>query len=274
MQLSIKHRTSYRYAEPAQRVSQAFRLWPAPCAGQRIRDWLVEVNGRRLQATCVDGFANPAATHTTEGLLDCIRIDVSGHVDTSNRHGVLGGSVETLPPELFLYETPLTAVNDAIRALASQAADTQGDVPRLHVLCNQVRDHLDYVPEQTDSQTTAIEALANGAGVCQDHAHVLSAAARTLGFPARYVSGYLCSGDEDMPAASHAWTEIFVRDLGWVGIDAANRMSPNEHYFRIACGRDYRDAAPVRGLHHGGIEETLEVSVRIVPTPIQQQVQE
>ena len=63
--------------------------------------------------------------------------------------------------------------------------------------------------------------------------------------------------------ASHAWTEIHVPDLGWVGFDAANRMCPDERYVRVACGRDYHDAAPVRGLRHGGAAETLEVRVAI-----------
>jgi transglutaminase-like putative cysteine protease len=125
-----------------------------------------------------------------------------------------------------------------------------------------VRDRIDYLPETTTAETTAAEAFEARRGVCQDHAHVLAAAARAVGLPARYVSGYLCPLGEEA-AASHAWAELYIEDLGWVGFDAANRQCPDERYVRVACGRDYRDAAPVRGVRQGGIAETLEVDVSI-----------
>lgn len=263
MQLVIRHTTQYRYAEPALRVTQALRLWPAPSDAQRVREWRVEVDGRKLAPTATDGFGNPVATHTAEGMVTGVRIHVSGRVDTTDRQGVLGGSTEPLPPEFFLYGSSLTRLDDSIRELAAQTPDADGDIDRLHKLSKLVRDRVDYVAQQTDAETTATEALARGAGVCQDHAHLLSAAARALGYPARYVSGYLCAGVEGGDAASHAWAEIHVADIGWIGFDAANRVCPDAHYVRIACGRDYRDAAPVRGLHHGGVSETLEVNVAI-----------
>lgn len=264
MLLSIRHTTQYRYAEPALRVTQALRLWPAPCLGQRIRDWRVDVDGRRLATSTTDGFGNPVATHTADGAVPGVRIDLRGQVETEDRQGMLGKRDEWLPPAFFLYETPLTAIDDAIRGLAAEVPGTaDGDIARLHALCNHVRDRVDYIPEQTDAETSAAEALAHGSGVCQDHAHLLAATARVLGYPARYVSGYLCAGAESGEAASHAWAEIHVDDVGWVGFDAANRICPNEYYVRIACGRDYHDAAPIRGVHQGGMTETLEVSVNI-----------
>lgn len=270
MLLSIRHTTQYHYAEPALRVTQALRLWPAPCTGQRVRDWRVEVDGCRLPTSTSDGFGNPVATHTADGAVTGVRIDVRGQISTQDRHGVLGDREEWLPPEFFLYQTPLTAIDDAIRELAGQVPETaDGDITRLHALCNLVRDRVDYVPEQTDAETAAAEALAHGSGVCQDHAHLLAACARTLGYPARYVSGYLCAGAGG-DAASHAWAEIHVDDIGWVGFDAANRICPNEYYVRIASGRDYHDAAPVRGVHQGGMTETLEVSVDISEAQVSQ----
>lgn len=267
MLLSIHHATEYSYSEPALRVTQALRLWPAPCVGQRVREWRVEVDGRRLPTLTTDGFGNPVATHTADGSVSGVRIEVHGRIETEDLHGVLGEPEEWLPPKFFIYETPLTAVDDAIRELASLVPEhADGDIARLHSLCNLVRDRVDYLPEQTDAETSAAEALAHGFGVCQDHAHLLAATARVLGYPARYVSGYLCAGAEGGDAASHAWAEIHVDHIGWVGFDAANRICPNEYYVRIACGRDYHDAAPVRGVHQGGMTETLEVSVDISET--------
>ena len=159
-----------------------------------------------------------------------------------------------------------------IAELARAAIGKGSELERLHRLCKAVRDHVDYLPHLTHAETTAGEAFAAGAGVCQDHAHVLISAARSVEFPARYVSGYLFSVD-GAAAASHAWAEIFVSDLGWVGFDAANRQSPDERYVRIASGRDYRDAAPVRGVHQGGLAETLEVEVTIAERAPQTQSQ-
>lgn len=263
MRLAIRHRTLYRYAEPAVRVTQALRLWPARVDGQRGFDWRVAVNGRSLKSITTDGFANPVATHTADGAVSEIRIEVSGQVETSDLQGIVSGTIERLPTRFFLIETPLTHVDDSIRALAAEVPSAENDIARLHALCNHVRDRVDYITGQTDAETTASEALAHGAGVCQDHAHLLVSAARVMGYPARYVSGYLCAGIAGDDAASHAWAEVFVDDIGWIGFDAANRICPNEYYVRIACGRDYHDAAPVRGVHQGGKSESLEVSVSI-----------
>lgn len=268
MRLSIHHSTLYRYDEAAHRVVQALRLWPTSSVGQVIHRWQVEIDGHRLQPTCRDGFGNPAATHTVDRAIDSVRVTVNGDVETRDLNGIVGESGDLLPPAFFMSATELTATNDAIMALAHRTAESTDEsdaVARLHILSNAVRDAIDYRSDQTHSQTTASEALAAGAGVCQDHAHVLIAAARVLGFPARYVSGYLCADIGNVPAASHAWAEIYVRDLGWVGFDAANRLCPDERYLRVAVGRDYRDAAPVRGVRRGGGAETMEVLVSVAP---------
>jgi transglutaminase-like putative cysteine protease len=130
-----------------------------------------------------------------------------------------------------------------------------------------IRERVDYVVGVTSSATTAAEALAQGRGVCQDHAQVFAAAARCLGHPARYVSGYLWTeaGTSD---ANHAWAEAHVDGLGWVGFDPAN---PTEAYVRVAIGLDYLEAAPVRGVRRGVAEETLDVAVDVRHAQEQQQ---
>lgn len=262
MQLHIVHDTTYRYDQAASLIIQALRMWPAPSAGQTVKAWRVSVDGKPLKPTCNDGFGNPVATHTIDRNVESVQLSVRGEVETIERHGVHGHPQESLPPVFYLAATPLTEGNDEIIRMAAAVDEGADPIERLHRLCNSVRDHVDYLPYQTDAETTAAAAFSAGAGVCQDHAHVLIAAARSLGFPARYVSGYLCP-IADSAAASHAWTEIFVDALGWVGFDAANRQSPDERYVRIGCGRDYRDAAPVRGVRLGGLAETLEVAVSI-----------
>lgn len=264
MRLHVHHRTSYRYDEPALRLVQALRLWPHSSTAQFVRGWRVDVDGRRLPATGQDGFGNLVATHAWDQPVQQVVLEVDGIVETQDTHGVHGTGDEVLPPAFFLTATALTDVDEAIRSLARDDDRTgAGTLDRLHGLSSRIRDRVEYTPQSTHVATTAAEALAAGAGVCQDHAHLMVACARVLGIPARYVSGYLCAGDDGADAASHAWVEAWVEDLGWVGFDPANRVSPDPHYVRVAVGRDYADAAPVRGIRQGGVAETLEVLVRV-----------
>ena len=110
---------------------------------------------------------------------------------------------------------------------------------------------------------TPTPALAAGQGVCQDHAHIFCSAARLLGLPARYVSGYLMMNDRVEQDASHAWAEAFFEGLGWVGFDISNGYSPDERYIRVATGIDFREAAPINGMRMGGSGEGVLVSLRV-----------
>ena len=117
-------------------------------------------------------------------------------------------------------------------------------------------------------------ALAAGHGVCQDHAHALIAMARHRCIPARYVSGYLFADAEgESHEASHAWAELWIAGLGWVGFDAANRCCPDARYIRLGSGYDAQDAAPIRGTARGPGTETMDVVVSVVPGPAQSQSQ-
>lgn len=264
MRLHIQHETRYRYDQAPHLVVQALHLWPAPTNMQSTHEWQVRIDGRPVAPTCRDGFGNPVATHAIDRPVRAVSISVDGVVDTdAAAAGVQRDGGAGLPPPFYLSATPLTRGTPEIAHLARRCAGRGTDLERLHRLCHGVRDHVEYVPRSTDANTPAAEAFARRAGVCQDHAHILIAAAHALGFAARYVSGYLCLLDSGMPAASHAWAEVHVAGLGWIGLDAANRVSPDAHYVRIGCGRDYRDAAPVRGIQRGGAAEALEVEVRI-----------
>ena len=89
------------------------------------------------------------------------------------------------------------------------------------------------------------------------------AAARLLGYPARYVSGYLLMDGQTHQDATHAWCEIWTKGLGWVGFDVSNGISPDARYVRVATGRDYADAAPILGIRHGQGAENLHVSLQV-----------
>jgi len=132
-----------------------------------------------------------------------------------------------------------------------------------------------YEKGATQVKSTIIDALSTGAGVCQDFAHLLIAVARKRGFPARYVSGYLVPRRTAEPGASieeviggqasHAWTEIYLPDIGWVPQDPTLGKPVRLQHVRIAYGRDYGDVAPVRGVYKGHAGQRLSVDVRVRP---------
>jgi transglutaminase-like putative cysteine protease len=120
-------------------------------------------------------------------------------------------------------------------------------------------------------QDSAAAAFKSGEGVCQDHAHVYIASARALGIPARYVSGYLYTGDTK-DAASHAWVDVWLgAEIGWQSLDVTHKCPAVRTYCRLAVGRDYLDAAPVRGVRHGGGGEKMEAKVLVAESALQQQ---
>ena len=118
--------------------------------------------------------------------------------------------------------------------------------------------------DPTHAATTAAEAFALKRGVCQDLTQIFIAAARSLGIPARYVSGYFHRADGVIEQdAGHAWAEAHVPDLGWVAFDPANGISATDAHLRVAVGLDYLGAAPVRGSRYGGSDEILTIRLRV-----------
>jgi transglutaminase-like putative cysteine protease len=222
-----------------------------------VHAWRVTRNGRRDLPSLVDGLGNVVHCHTIREPHTAYTIVATGEVETADTNGIVRGAPEPLPPIFFLRTTPLTAGDPAIESFAAEAVRGSSVADRLFTLMHVVRDRLDYRTGSTDVETTAAEALARGAGVCQDHAHLFIATARCMGIPARYVSGYLWTGlDLHESEASHAWVEAFVPEIGWMSFDPSNRTCPSG-------GLDYWSAAPVRGIRQGDAPEGLEVAVQV-----------
>jgi transglutaminase-like putative cysteine protease len=137
-------------------------------------------------------------------------------------------------------------------------------VDRLHALCGLIREAVTYETGASEPTWSAEDAMSDGRGVCQDHAHIFIACARHLGYPARYVSGYLMMDDTTDQTAMHAWGEAYLDGIGWVGFDVSNGISPDARYVRVATGLDYSDASPITGMRIGGLSETLGVQIKVV----------
>lgn len=261
MRLKISHLTEYSYAEPVEFALQRLRLTPQDCPGQRVVSWLTSVNGAGREAVYTDHFGNRVELVSINDGTQSISIMAMGEVETEERNGVFGPHIGYVPLWLYLRETPLTKAGKHVRELA-RGVGGDGDLARMHALMAAISQTLEYRSGATDAETTAERALELKAGVCQDFAHVFVSAARHLGLPARYVSGYMLD-ESSMDAASHAWAEAHIPALGWVGFDPANDICPDERYVRVASGLDYNDTAPVSGMRIGTSPETIMVAVSV-----------
>jgi transglutaminase-like putative cysteine protease len=137
----------------------------------------------------------------------------------------------------------------------------------VRALCRRLYQALDYEPGFTAADSPIDHALIAGSGVCQDFAHVMIAICRGWDVPARYVSGYLftdaSAGDRSAPDATHAWVEVFLPSLGWIGLDPTNDVAAGERHIVVAIGRDYSDVPPSRGVYKGEAESELTVDVMV-----------
>lgn len=262
MRLKISHTTEYSYDEPVQYSLQRLRLTPLTQPGQTVIEWETSVEGAKMEFGYDDHFGNRVNLVSVDGEQSAIKITAIGEIETEDRAGVYGAHQSYTPLWLYLRDTPLTKTTKPIRNLAkSMTGDT--DLAKMHALMGVIHETVEYRQGETGTETTADEALAAKSGVCQDHAHIMIAGARVLDLPARYVSGYLLMEGETEQTASHAWAEIHLPGLGWVGFDAANKVCPDDRYVRIACGLDYKDAAPISGLVHGSAKEALKVALTV-----------
>lgn len=262
MRLMIEHRTEYSYDAPVPYALQQLRLTPKSRAGQEVIRWAISIDGGKVELDFDDQHNNRVNLVSTDAGRDRITVHCEGEVDNENTTGVIGHHGGFAPLWYFNRTTALTRPGPLLRTLIKDVGDDD-DVPRLHALSRAILERVVYEPGKTHSATSAEDALATGQGVCQDHAQIFVAAARLLGFPARYVSGYLFMEDMVMQEASHGWAEAFVDGLGWVGFDVANGISPDERYIRVATGLDYGEAAPVSGMRFGDSGEAMTVTLQV-----------
>jgi len=264
MRLKISHKTTYTYDQPVHYALLQLRLTPRNSAGQTVLSWSSQLTGGDRQVTFDDQFRNKVELVLMQDT-DRLEIVSEGEVEVEDRAGVVGPGEALTPHWLYLRKTAVTTAGTQVRRIAKQveAAVAENQLSGIHALSEAVGAAVKYQKGQTNAATTAEEAVSAGHGVCQDHAHVMIAAARHLGRPARYVSGYLMMEGVTDQEASHAWAEVFVDGLGWVGFDVSNEVCPDDRYVRVAVGRDYADAAPVHGLRQGDAAEELCVSLQV-----------
>ncbi len=268
MLLEVSHVTRYTYAGPISETQMEVRLRPFEEVGQRLRSFELRVRPESPLRPYVDAFGNTVHAFNHVPPHDLVEITSHIVVETAARTSPPGDG-ET--PEDFLYYRPPVVDVPILRRFAGrfrpEDVESRDAVEQaLQELTLGVRRQVRYLPDSTTVFSAVDEVLRKRSGVCQDFAHLLVAAARSWGVPARYVSGYVYSGSgEPVIGASHAWAEAWVPGRGWVGYDATHPVRTGERHVRVAVGRDYRDAAPTRGVYVGAASAEMEVSVEVRP---------
>ncbi|HEY2658223.1 MAG TPA: transglutaminase family protein [Caulobacteraceae bacterium] len=282
MILEIRHLTQYHYAEPVR--ASVMELWAQPQKSprQRVISFELEVEPAAQLFSYVDAFGNAVYHFDVPQPHDRLAIETRAAVETEappplpnrldvgewDRLGsafVLGECFDFLHPHGFAEQTPALEAFvarhnlDRLRRLDPLTA--------VQALSRTIYEAFDYEPGFTEADSPIDHALEAGRGVCQDFAHVMIAICRSWGVPARYVSGYLFTdrseGDRSDPDATHAWVEVFLPSLRWIGLDPTNNILAGERHVVVAVGRDYGDVPPSRGVFKGEAESELMVAVSV-----------
>lgn len=256
MLLNIEHHTRYAYSENVNYTIQELRLTPQNGFGQHVKRWEIKVDGD-LHAT-QDTYGNSLHTLVVNNPHQEILIVAVGEVETGveviSQH-------QSLPLFIYLRDTPLTVSNGAMREFAAEfKTDVYAQMAALENMMHALLQRVQYIKGSTKVTTTAVEAFEKGQGVCQDHAHIFIACCRSIGLPARYVSGYLFTKDGSL-LQTHAWADVYLTNGGWQSFDVSNGTLAGETHVRLAIGLDYRSASPVGGMRAGGGVEGMASSV-------------
>lgn len=255
MNITIHHNTTYFYEHFSKKSIQLIRMTPQNLAHQRVIFW--QLNLPNTSSRGFDGFNNVCNLLTLQQPHQELSVLAQGEVNIAN--GTAYQIDDSLPALLYLRQTDLTEPDAAILAFcqglqAASVTDLQG-------LSAAILQHMPYQTGITHVGSSAAEAFALQAGVCQDHTHVFLSCCRVLGVPARYVSGYIYTNSTDH-LASHAWAEAHV-DGKWYVFDVSNQHYAIQGHAQLAVGRDYNDAAPIRGVRQGGGLERMEFTVHV-----------
>ena len=269
MNLHVRHTTDYRYTAPLRYALQTLWLTPVSGQAQTVNFWSVGAPEKLFEQT--DAFGNTVHSYTFVGSqADNVRWSLVNAAGTIQTHGIAQfKDAETLPhPYFFLRGTLLAEPHWTLaefgRPFICQSLDGTADLQALLALSQAVMRAISYKKDSSHVATTALQAFNAGNGVCQDQAHVMVAICRSLGYPARYVSGYFYAANEP-DLASHAWVDVClnVATRDWVSIDVTHACLTDERHIRLAIGGDYNACPPAKGVRQGGGDESMTVNITI-----------
>lgn len=258
MRLRLRHTLHIGFPEPARNVMAVLRLSPRSHEGQRITNWRIDVDPDCLLKSGEDHFGNLVHTLTVPGVVSELNIAAQGELTSFDALGIVRGTAERLPVDVYLRDTALTVPGESVRDLARRCAGVSDSaLGRMHALMGEIHAAMSFAPA-VRGFVQVEAALQSGQGGPRDHAQVFVAAARHLGVPARCATGFFL--DADGGSRRHAWAEAYVGDLGWVGFDAVHNICPQDHHVRGAVGLDAFEASGLRGAFGLEPEESVAVT--------------
>jgi transglutaminase-like putative cysteine protease len=292
MLYDVRHETRFHYSAPVSISHQLLTLRPRRSNRQNVQEVRVEVTPRPyVQRSWVDYFGNEIEfltvqeSHRDLVILSESQVEVlpgmNIMLDFSPAWEVVAQTMQTptngeaLGASQYCFASPYVDIHARLRDYVL-ATFTPGRplLGAVMALTTRIYEEFTYEGGVTDVYTPALEVLKLKKGVCQDFAHLQIACLRSIGLPARYVSGYLMTrpppGKERLQGAdeSHAWLSVWCPELGWVDFDPTNNLIPNLEHITVAWGRDYGDVSPVSGFIFGGGEHEVAVAVDVVPASV------
>jgi transglutaminase-like putative cysteine protease len=289
MKYTIQHKTAYSYLEPVSLCHNIARLVPRDTNEQICKNTTIDIEPRPDQINeYEDFFGNKVIYFSIEKehleLIVSVTSEVERRVPELMKMQVYrNAGLEEVKQELlnlkdnvmdikqYSFETPMTAWNDEVLKYALQSFLPQRPVfEAAQDLTQRIYEEFEYKPGHTTIATPLSVLMQERKGVCQDFAHLAIACLRSVGLPARYVSGYIETlspdGGEKLIGvdASHAWFSVFIPEMGWVDFDPTNNSIVSDRHITIGWGRDYADIAPLDGiiLSSGSHELTVSVDVK------------
>jgi transglutaminase-like putative cysteine protease len=282
---AIRHTTSFLYASPVSETVMELRMRPATGGVQRCLQFEVEVQPRaRIFAYCdflgnwVHHFDIPRRhPQLTIVARAQVQVDATATLPASlpddrwhavDEWSARGDQWHFRQPSHFAAWTP--ALLDFAESVGAAARRRVDPLTAVRATMSAIHDGFEYAPHSTRVDSPIDDALETRRGVCQDFAHLMIAVLRHFGLPTRYVSGYIApgtmlDGTDPTSIATHAWVEVMLPDLGWVGMDPTHNAEAGLRHVRVAVGRDYADVPPTRGTFKGHSASTLSVSVEVTP---------
>ena len=272
--LRIKHVTGFTYAGTAHASYNEARMTPQNVTGQNTLFSQVECNPGATTWRYRDYWGTQVTVFDLQRPHQQLKVTASSLVETSERpvpsdsldwEGLRQPSTSDTYLE-YLTPTELTAIDADLVATAADLAGGRAPHDAALAIADWVRSQVEYVPGSTEVRTSARQAWAQRKGVCQDMAHLTLGMLRSVGVPARYVSGYLypkrdASVGDTVAGQSHAWVEWWSGD--WAGFDPTNGLIPGQRHVIVAQGRDYTDVTPLKGVYHGARSTGLGVTVEL-----------
>lgn len=289
MNYLLTHRTTYQYTEPVSVSHHAARLEPIHDAKQSYIDFKIQITPEpTIRRVRRDYFGNNVTTFSIHQLHRRMETVTTSRVHVRKQAPIDFEqsppwefvacrfndpvSPQDVDPYEFCLDSPMIRLTPALAAYASPLFTAR--IPLLvgvSALMRAIYDDFDFDPVATEIATPLEEVYENRKGVCQDFAHIALGCLRSMGLPARYVSGYLRTippeGKPRMEGAdaSHAWFSVYCPQNGWVNFDPTNNVLPSHEHLTVAYGRDYSDVSPLSGILTGGGEHEVKVAVDVIP---------